>query len=295
MGYFTSILILSGINVLAVAGLALLTGYTGLFSIGHAAFMAIGGYTAAVLTLKLGVPEPVSVLVGGVAAAVSSLVVGYPTLRTKLKGDYFAIAMLGFGEAVRLLLNNTYRVINGAIGLPGIPKWTTIWVVVVADIIGIWLLRNFVVSQYGRNCVAIREQEVAAELMGVDVMKTKLWSFVISAFYTGVAGGLFAFFMTYLSPAMFSSSRSSDILAAVVFGGINSITGPVLAAFFLIALPEVLRFVAVWRLVIYGLLFVVIMLFRPQGLLGYKDISFAGIQRLGARLRGVPAGKGAAQ
>jgi len=286
MGYLNSILILGGINVLAVVGVAVLTGYTGLFTIGHAAFMAIGGYTAAVLVVKLGQPFWLALVAAGVAAALSSLIVGYPTLRSKLKGDYFAIAMLGFGEAVRLILNNTYAVINGAIGFTGIPLLTTSTLVIILDIGGIILIRNFVISQYGKNCVAIREQEVAAELMGIDVMKTKLWALGISAFYAGVAGGLFAFYMTYLAPSMFTSSKSSDLLAGVVFGGINSITGPVLAAFFLVVLPELLRFLFVWRLVIYGLLFVIIMIFRPQGLLGYRDINWASLKQLLARFNG---------
>jgi len=286
MGYLNSIFILGGINVLAVVGVAVLTGYTGLFTIGHAAFMAIGGYTAAVLVVKLNQPFWLGLVAAGFAAALSSLIVGYPTLRSKLKGDYFAIAMLGFGEAVRLLLNNTYKVINGAIGFTGIPLYTTSLLVLALDIVGIWLIRNFVISQYGKNCVAIREQEVAAELMGIDVMKTKLWALAISAFYAGVAGGLFGFYMTYLVPSMFTSSKSSDLLAAVVFGGINSLTGPVLAAFLLVALPELLRFLYVWRLVIYGLLFVIIMIFRPQGLLGYRDISWASLKRFAGRLGG---------
>ncbi|MHB8946752.1 MAG: branched-chain amino acid ABC transporter permease, partial [Bacillota bacterium] len=249
MGYLNSILILGGINVLAVVGVAVLTGYTGLFTIGHAAFMAIGGYTAAVLVVKLGQPFWLALVAAGSVAAVSSLIVGYPSLRSKLKGDYFAIAMLGFGEAVRLLLNNTYKVINGAIGFTGIPLLTTSTLVVVLDIVGIILVRNFVISQYGKNCVAIREQEVAAELMGIDVLKTKLWALGISAFYGGVAGGLFGFYMTYLAPGMFTSQKSSDLLAGVVFGGMSSITGPVLAAFLLVVLPELLRFLFVWRLV----------------------------------------------
>ncbi|MHB0884975.1 MAG: branched-chain amino acid ABC transporter permease [Bacillota bacterium] len=286
MGYLNSILILGGINVLAVVGVAVLTGYTGLFTIGHAAFMAIGGYTAAVLVVKLGQPFWLALVAAGSVAAVSSLIVGYPSLRSKLKGDYFAIAMLGFGEAVRLLLNNTYKVINGAIGFTGIPLLTTSTLVVVLDIVGIILVRNFVISQYGKNCVAIREQEVAAELMGIDVLKTKLWALGISAFYGGVAGGLFGFYMTYLAPGMFTSQKSSDLLAGVVFGGMSSITGPVLAAFLLVVLPELLRFLFVWRLVIYGLLFVIIMVFRPQGLLGYRDINWASLRRLWARFSG---------
>jgi branched-chain amino acid transport system permease protein len=284
MRYLNSILILGGINVLGVLGMAILTGYTGLFSIGHAAFMAIGAYTAAVAVVTLHIPFGIAILLGGVVAGASSLIIAYPTLRSKLKGDYFAIATLGFGEAVRLILNNTYAVIDGAKGMAGIPLLTTSWLVIAVDIIGIVLARNFVISQWGKNCVAIREQEVAAEMMGINVMKTKLWAVVISAFYTGISGALFGFYMTYLAPSMFSSTVSSDLLAGVVFGGMHSITGPVIAALALRALPEFLRIVSKWRLVIYGALFVIVMIFRPQGLMGYKDISFESLRALRARL-----------
>lgn len=285
MRYINSIIILGGINVLSVIGMAILTGYTGLFSIGHAAFMSIGAYAAAVAVVHFHLPFALSLLIGAVLAALSSLIIGYPTLRSKLKGDYFAIATLGFGEAVRLILNNTYAVIDGAKGMAGIPGLTTSWIVLLIDIVGIILARNFVISQYGKNCVAIREQEVAAEMMGINVMKTKLWSVVISAFYAGISGALFAFYMTYLAPSMFSQQRSSDMLAGVVFGGMHSLTGPVIAAAVLTIMPEFLRFVNTWRLVIYGILFVIVMIFRPQGIMGYKDISFDGIKAFRERIQ----------
>ena len=277
MYYALSIATVAGINIICVSGLTLLTGFTGMFSMGHAGFMAIGGYSAAVLHMHLHVPFLLAVLLGGVIAALSSLIVGVPTIKNRLTGDCFAIAMLGFGETVRLLSSNIYPVINGAMGLTGIPKKTTFTVVLVFVVVCLFLLRNYTKSQYGKNLVAVQQQEIAAEMMGIDTVKTKLWSLALSAFFTGVGGALFGFYMPCLYPSNFTSTKSTDLTAAVVFGGTNSITGPVIAAALLIIFPEVLRVFALWRLVIYGLMFVIIMLFKPEGLLGYKEFSIRGI------------------
>lgn len=279
MYYALSIATVAGINIICVSGLTLLTGFTGMFSMGHAGFMAIGGYVAAVLYMHLNVPFLLAVFLGGVAAALSSLIVGIPTIRNRLTGDCFAIAMLGFGEAIRLLSSNIYPVINGAMGLVGIPKKTTFTVVAVFVVVCLFLLRNYTKSQYGKNLVAIQQQEVAAEMMGIDTTSSKLWSLALSAFFTGIGGALFGFYMTCLYPSNFTSSKSTDLTAAVVFGGTNSITGPAIAAALLIIFPEVLRIFAQWRFVIYGFLFVVMMLFKPEGLLGYKEFSIKGIIR----------------
>lgn len=252
MYYALSIATVAGINVICVSGLTLLTGFTGMFSMGHAGFMAVGGYVSACLSIYLNVPFVLAVFLGGVAAALSSLIVGIPTLRNRLTGDCFAIAMLGFGEVIRLLSSNIYPFINGALGLTGIPKKTTFTVVVVAVIIVIYLLRNYTKSQYGKNLVAIQQQEVAAEMMGINVVNSKLWSLALSAFFTGVGGALFGFYMTCLYPSNFTSTKSTDLTAAVVFGGTNSITGPTIAAILLIVFPEVLRAFDTWRFVIYA-------------------------------------------
>ena len=230
MYYVLSIATVAGINIICVSGLMLLTGYTGMFSMGHAGFMAVGGYVSACLNIYLDVPFVLAVFLGGVAAALSSLIVGVPTLRNRLTGDCFAIAMLGFGEVVRLLSSNIYPFINGALGLTGIPKMTTFPVIVVAVIIVLYLLRNYTKSQYGKNLVAIQQQEVAAEMMGINVVSSKLWSLALSAFFTGMGGALFGFYMTCLYPSNFTSTKSNDLIAAVVFGGTNSITGPTIAA-----------------------------------------------------------------
>ena len=273
MGYINTVLILGGISVIAALGMAILTGYTGLFSIGHAGFMALGGYMAAVLYMRLSVPFVVALLLGGLFAGLCSLIIGYPAFRGKLRGDYFAIATLGFSEAIRLILNNTYDVIGGAYGFTGIPQLTDLPIILIFTAGAIWLAHNFVTSQFGKNCIAVKENEVAAQMMGVNLLRTKLTALFISAVYAGVAGGLLGFYFAYLSPSYFSTTRSSDLLAAVVFGGMQSLIGPVIAAFVLVAIPEVLRFLEGWRLIIYGALFVAIMILRPQGLLGNTEMS----------------------
>ena len=273
MGYLQGILILISINIVAVCGVIILTGYTGLFSLGHAGFVSIGAYFSAVLCKDFGVPFILAMVLGGLVAALSSVIVGYPTLRGKLKGDYFAIAMMGFAEAIRLLFSNIYPYFNGAPGLSGIPKKITLGNALLFAAVVIFFTYQYVHSQHGRLALSIREQEVAAELIGVNVTKEKMKSLMISAFLCGVSGGMTAFYYTYMTPNTFSAEVSNNMLSAVVFGGMGSISGPVIASAILTAIPEVLRAVARWRLVIYGLLMVVVMLFRPEGLLGNRELS----------------------
>jgi branched-chain amino acid transport system permease protein len=267
-------MILGGISVIAALGVAILTGYTGLFSIGHAAFMALGGYAAAYAFMNWHIPFVIALIFGGLFSGLCSLLIGFPTFRSKLTGDYFAIATFGFAEAIRLLLNNTYQSLGGAFGFTGIPQLTTLPIVLISVALAVFFAHSFVTSQYGKNCIAVKQDEVAAQMMGVNLMKTKLTALFISAFFAGVAGGLFGFYMAYLVPSMFTATRSYDLLAAVVFGGMQSLIGPAIAAFVLVAVPELLRFFTEWRLIIYGLLFVIIMIFKPQGLLGYTEMNF---------------------
>lgn len=274
MGYINTIVILGGISVIAALGVAILTGYTGLFSIGHSAFMALGGYFTAYVFMNLNVPFAFALILGGFFSGLCSLVIGVPTFRSRLKGDYFAIATFGFAEAIRLLLNNTYQSLGGAFGFTGIPQLTTLPIVLVCVVIALLMAHSFVTSQYGKNCIAVKQDAVAAQMMGVNLLKTKLIALFISAFYAGVAGGLFGFYMAYLVPSMFAATRSYDLLASVVFGGMQSLVGPAIAAFVLVAVPELLRFFTEWRLIVYGMLFVIIMIFKPQGLLGYTEMNF---------------------
>jgi branched-chain amino acid transport system permease protein len=278
MGYINTIFILGGINIIAALGLAILTGYTGLFSIGHAGFMALGGYMAAVLYMQLHVPFVPALLLGGLFAGLCSFVIGYPSFRSRLTGDYFAIATFGFAEAIRLVLTNTYPIIGGAFGYTGIPMLTTPLNVGLFTLAAVFFAHMFVTSQYGKNCIAVSQDSVAAEMMGVDTLKTKLLALFISAFYAGIAGGLMGFYLAYLTPSLFTVTPSSDLLAAVVFGGMQSLVGPIITAFVLVAVPQLLYSFTEWRLVLYGMLFVVVMIFRPQGLLGYTEMNFAPVR-----------------
>jgi len=266
---------LVGIWSVAVLGLSLLTGFTGLFSFGHAAFMAIGGYTSAVLMMYFGLPFFLTVPLGGLAAAMVAFLIGRLTLN--LKGDYFCIATLGFGEATRLILDNVRDVgsfrMGGAMGLPDVPRHTTLWLVVLVNIIGVIVLVRIIRSRQGRNMIAIREEELASQTIGINVFRHKIYSFVISAVYAGIAGALFASYMGFLQPRMFNLVRSTELTIMVIFGGLGSVSGSVLGATVLGSMPEALRQFADWRLVLYGALVVFIMIVRPSGLMGGKEFT----------------------
>ncbi|SMC79264.1 branched-chain amino acid ABC transporter permease [Sporomusa malonica] len=277
--YISGVITFSLIYVIATVGLAIFTGFTGLFSLGHAAFFAVGAYTASILTYFYDVNYYLALVAGTAMAAVVGVIIGYPTLRAKLRSDYFAIATLGFGEAIRVLLENL-EITQGARGLPGIANETTLTVVVVATILVIWVARNFVYSRYGRAAIAVREDFVAAEMMGINLFQVRMLSLVFSAMTSGLAGGLFAHYVTFIQPGMFTAYLSTQLTASVVAGGMGSITGPVIAAVLFVAIPEALRVASMWRLVAYGFLLVAIMVFRPQGLFGYKEISLNSIRRL---------------
>jgi len=271
LNFLIGVATLTGINLMAVLGLSLMTGFTGLFSFGHAAFMAIGAYTSAILMMNFGVPFYITILAAGAAAAIIASLVGRLTL--KLRGDYFCIATLGFGEAIRLIFDNM-NYFGGARGLPGIPRHTTLGLVVLVNIVGILVLVSLIKSKYGRNMKAIREEELASRTIGIDVFAHKIISFMIAAFYAGVAGALFASYTGFLQPLMFNLVRSTELTIMVIFGGIGSISGSVLGTVVLFPMPEILRgWFANWRLVIYGALVVFIIVVRPEGLMGGKEFS----------------------
>jgi branched-chain amino acid transport system permease protein len=296
MGYINAILILGGINIIAALGVSILTGYTGMFTIGHAGFMALGGYTSAILVKEAHMPVALALVCGGIFAGLSSFIIGYPSFRSRLRGDYFAIATLGFSESIRLLLNNTKSIgplkTGGAFGYMDMPSATNLPLVLIILALALYFAHMFVTSQYGKNCIAIAQDEVAAQMMGVNLLKTKLTALFISAFYAGVAGGLLGFYVQYQAPSFYTIQKSSDLLAAVVFGGTQSLIGPVLTALILIAIPQLLLVLAEWRLVIYGILFVVVMIFRPQGLLGYVEMNFNFARVLWNKLRHKQAREG---
>lgn len=275
--YVMGILTLAGINLMTVLGLSLLTGFTGLFSFGHAGFMAIGGYATALMTVKFHWPFIPALLAGGLAAALVSAALGKVTLN--LKGDYFCIATLGFGEAIRLILDNV-QTFGGARGWPGIPHYTNFWNVIGVNIVAIIVLANLIRSRHGRNMIAVREEELASQIVGIDVFKYKMTSLVISAAYAGIAGGLMGHYMTFLQPKMFSLAKSTELTIIVIFGGLGSISGSVLGALVLTSLPEILRAFSSWRLVFYGLAVIFIMISRPEGLMGGYELTPSSMKKL---------------
>ncbi len=285
--YTAQILTLAGINIIIALSLNLISGFTGQLALGHAGFMAIGAYTTAVLVMRLGMPMAVAILLGGVMTAVFGFAIGFPTLR--LKGDYLAIVTLGFGEIIRVIMINLEGLTGGAAGLKGIPPfsgdftWGPVisftWVYVFM-ILTIVLVHNLINSSHGRAIISIREDEIAANSMGINVFYDKMFSFVLSAFIAGVGGGLYALFFGYLNPTMFNFLKSVDFLVIVVLGGMGSITGTVITGYVLTYLQEFLRILQDYRLVIYPLLLIFMMLFRPSGIMGDKEISFIKLIKL---------------
>ena len=270
--YYLGVWMDCGINIILAVSLNLINGHTGQFSLGHAGFMSVGGYTAAKLTLVLSpsVPEsmqPVlflaALLMGGIFAAVAGFLVGVPSLR--LKGDYLAIVTLGFGEIIRVIVQNM-EAVGGASGLSGIPKYTTLaWTFSLA-VVTIYFVSALVNSTYGRGFLAVSDDEVAASSMGINPTRYKVTAFVIGAFFAGIAGALYAYHKQTLTPSQFDFLKSIDIVVMVILGGMGRTAGVILAAIILTWMPELLRSFADYRMIIYSLLIILLMMLRPQGL-----------------------------
>lgn len=263
--YYVQVITLMGIMMIAALGLHLITGVTGQLSFGHAAFLGIGAYAAALSTLHLGLSFPLSVLIGGVTAAVAGVVVGFPSMR--LTGDYLGIATLGFGEIARVVIMNL-EITGGARGLSGIPRETNLLLVFICVAVTILVIYRLENSRFGRALVAIREDETAAECNGINTLWYKVSAFAIGSFIAGTAGGLYAHFLQYLNPGGFGFMKSFELLCFVVLGGLGSIAGAVIGTGILTLLPEMLRFSSEYRMMMYGLLMVTMMIVRPRGLLG---------------------------
>ncbi|QDK41742.1 branched-chain amino acid ABC transporter permease [Bacteriovorax stolpii] len=281
MDYYLQILTLVGIFITLTLSLNLINGYCGQFSLGHAGFWGVGAYASAVYGVYFALPlHPamnmvISMGVGFFAAALCGLLIGVPCLR--LKGDYLAIATIGFSEILRIIIMNTES-IGGPRGFTNIPKWTNgIWVWGVAVIVTIFML-NLKKSAFGRAIISIREDEIAAETMGINLFRFKLFSFIIGAGIAGIAGSLVAHDQQFLHPNNFNFMWSVCILVMVILGGQGSVTGSIVGAVILTLLPEVLKFIgsdiSTWRMSIYSALMVILMLTRPQGIFGPHEFSF---------------------
>ncbi|MEW6777275.1 MAG: branched-chain amino acid ABC transporter permease [Bdellovibrionota bacterium] len=296
--YLNQVLILAGINIVLAVSLNLINGFTGQFSIGHAGFMAIGAYVSAAASVYLSVPFfsfvenslgwpiaagqllffPFLLALGGLAAALAGFLVGFPVLR--LRGDYLAIATLGFGEIIRVLILNV-EAVGGARGLSVASpdprydiRYEGLFAVFGIVVLTVWALARLSYSIRGRAYLAVRDDEVAAESIGVSAARIKSEAFVISSFFAGLAGVLFAQSQGYVHTNSFTFLRSIEAIAFVVLGGMGSITGCILAAVALTVAPEVLRPVAEYRMVAYAFILIAMMLLRPGGLLGMKEFSW---------------------
>ncbi len=280
-GYLKGVLVLIGINIVAATSLNLATGYLGQLALGHAGFMAIGAYTAGLLMQMikmLNMPTDLALIIalimGGVMAAFFGVLIGIPALR--LRGDYLGIVTLGFGEIIRISIFNL-EFTGGARGFRGYPgsiDFTRMYIIVAIVLTVLFLLIR---SRHGRAIVSIREDEIAAEAVGVPTTFYKIFGFATSAFFAGIAGGALAFYQRMIDPKKFTFMYSVEIFIIVVLGGMGSLTGTVVAAVVLGILNEFLHVIDQWRLVIYSVLLIIMMIFRPEGLLGNKEFSFVGL------------------
>ena len=281
--YYSFVFINIAVNVILAVSLNVVNGFTGQFSIGHAAFMAVGAYTAALVTtgmetfqiagLPLGASDAVVfflALVAGMAmAALAGLMVGTPSLR--LRGDYLAIVTLGFGEIIRVVIENT-RVLGQATGISGLPAYTNVVWAGMGVVATVVMARRLLLSTQGRALLAIREDEVAAEAMGVDTVGWKVRAFVISAAFAGLAGVLLVHKIQLVTPRMFTFVKSMEVVVMVVLGGMGSITGSIVAATLLTVALESLQAADQYRMVLFSMLLIVLMLTRPSGLFGTREI-----------------------
>lgn len=270
--YYVQILMGIGISIIMALGTNLILGFSGQFPLGQAGFMAIGAYATAVLTKSMPTYAGfyLSMVVGLVIAAVVALIVGLPTLR--LKGDYLAIATLGVSEIIRMVIINGGNLTNGAAGLTGILQYTTWPLVFVFVVLIVVLVLNYLRSPIGREVIAVREDEIAAESMGVNTTKAKVLTFVIAAMMASVAGSLYVGYLGTAVPKDFTILRSIDYLIIAVLGGLGSVTGTVVAAVVLGVLNMFLQNFSDLRMIIYSLALILVMVFRPGGLLGTKEL-----------------------
>ena len=285
--YTMQILVNIGIGIILALGLNIIVGLTGQLSLGHAAFMSVGAFSGALLTIKTGMPFYLTILLSGLITAAVAAAIGWPILR--LTGDYLAICTLGFAEIVKVVFLNL-EITNKALGLTvptpktALPMPVTVLIVVCLTIIASAFIQN---SRFGRALKAIRDDEIAAESMGINIARYKVQSFAVSAFMAGTGGCLYAHFLGYINPSDFGFLKSIDMLSMIVLGGLGSIPGAVFGASILSAAPEFLRFMSQYRMLVYGALLVFLMVFRPNGLLG--GVNFAGLvlRKLGVKPRGV--------
>jgi len=281
-GYSEGIIILLCINAIAAMGVSLLIGFTGIFSLGHAGYMAIGAYTAAIATFQYEIHWLPAIIMGGIFAMIVALVIGVPTL--KLMGDYYAIASIGLGESIRLVLENWDSVTRGARGYPGIDGFTSLPVALIFTLLMGLIMFNLINSRFGRSLKACRDDYIAASLMGYNTFHFRVASLGISGFYCGVAGALLAGFLTYLQPVMFDMLKSTELTSVVVFGGLGSMSGTLVGTAVITLVTELFRPISQYRMFIYGAVLVGVMVFRPEGIMGQRELNREWFAEMGKKI-----------
>jgi len=271
MGFISSIITFTLITCITVAGLYIMTGLTGMFSLGNAAFMAVGAYASGLLAVRLKVPFAIGLVAAVVAAVIIGFVIGFPIMR--LRRDYLALVTLGFGEAIIATINQSVGITGGANGLTGIPKRTSLPLVLVFVVVAVWFAASFRNSRFGRQAIAVRTDELAAKSMGINVPRVKMRSFLVACSLTAISGACYAFFIQYADPTLFNWQKSGEWVIMVFFGGVNSLTGSIFATFTLMLLPELLRAVSKYRMLLYSALVLIVLNFKPDGLFGSWEIT----------------------
>ncbi|WP_138159793.1 branched-chain amino acid ABC transporter permease [Peptoniphilus catoniae] len=278
--YTLSVLRLVCINIILAVSLNITVGNLGQITLGHAGFMSIGAYTAALFAktgLIPGIPGYLTgLLLGGILSCLIGIAIGIPALR--LKGDYLAIVTLAFGEIIRVLIEY-FDFTGGAQGLSGIPKMQSLGLIYLITVLSVAAMFSVMTSRHGRAVLAIRENEIAAESTGINVTYYKTFAFALSAFFAGIAGGIYAHNIGVIGAKVFDYNRSFDILVMVVLGGMGSFTGAVMSAVTLTVIPELLRQFSDYRMILYSIILILMMIFRPEGIFGRKEFSLTGFVR----------------
>ena len=271
MKLFMNVMTQASITLVAVSGIYVLTGLTGMFSLGSAAFMAIGAYVSGLLVMKLSLPIWLAFIIAILASVIIGYLIGYPVVR--LRRDYISLVTLGFGESVAQLLIKMSYITGGANGLIGIPRKVKMGTAITCAVISIAIVALFKTSKYGRQCISLKGDELAAKAMGINVTRIKTIAFLLSCALLTFAGCLYAFYMGYVDPNIFGWKKSADFVIMVFFGGVNSLTGSTLGAFILTALPEILRKLASYRYIVYSVLVLLIINFKPDGIFGEWELT----------------------
>ena len=266
------------ITLVSVCGIYILTGLTGMFSLGSAAFMAIGAYVSGLLVLKAGLNMYAAFAAAIIFSVGIGYVIGFPIVR--LRRDYISLVTLGFGESIAQLILLLSQFTGGAFGLIGVPRRVDVWFTLISAVIVIAITAFFKTSKFGRQCIAVKSDELAAQAMGINASRVKMTAFLMSCALTSFAGCLYAFYVGYVGPTDFGWKKSADWVIMVFFGGVNSLTGSIFGGAFLTFLPQYMQALNKYRYIVYAVLVLIILSFKPNGVFGEWELSPRNLKRL---------------